>query len=93
MKQKQQKSSIPIPLEVKRGIEDAINSKKEKTGGKRYRLLWPFTIPGQKPIPESAILIECNDGYFLIQSMGHDHYRVGVKYIAEMSVSEVPVSD
>src|ERR1700743_1859418 len=91
---KKSQQKISVPQSVTNQIQDAINSKKEKEGGRRFVLKEEFKIPGQTTMPAETKLVESNDNYFHVVINGrYMHYRIGAKWLKEMNVSEVPNSD
>lgn len=91
---KKSQQKIPVPESVTNQIEDAINGKKEKEGGRRFVLKEEFKIPGQTTMPAETELVESNDDYYHVVISGrYMHYRIGAQWLRVMNVSEVPNSD
>ena len=77
------KPAISIPSTINNQIADAIHGKKIKPDGDNFVFLNPYKYQGQKELQAGTKLIECNDGYFKIETPAGpiDHYRVKVQFI------------
>lgn len=93
IKKSESKKSIPIPASTYTFIEDAINSKKHKAGGRTLILSKSYKPAGQRPVMAGAVLIECNDGFFKVKTDNDDlHYRLGPGNIKDMEFREEKTS-